>query len=98
MKEEEKLKLLKQKKAIALEYNSDDQAPKIVAAGKGYLAEKIIERAREEKVPMYRDEKLANTLSKLEIGEMIPPDLYEVVAEILVFVGDLDKMRSKIGD
>ena len=45
---------------------------------------------------MYRDHKLADTLSKLEIGEAIPPELYEVVAEILVFVDSMDKLRSKV--
>ena len=45
---------------------------------------------------MYQDNQLANTLSRLEIGDMIPPELYEVVAEILVFVDDMDKLRSKL--
>ena len=44
----------------------------------------------------YQDNQLANTLSRLEIGDMIPPELYEVVAEILVFVDDMDKLRSKL--
>lgn len=63
---------------------------------KGVLAEKIIEKAKESDVPIYEDSKLANTLSKLELGDMIPPELYEVVAEILVFVDDCDKMKSKV--
>ena len=44
---------------------------------------------------MHEDSKLADTLSKLEIGEMIPPELYEVVAEILVFVDAMDKIKAK---
>ena len=47
-------------------------------------------------MPTYKDDKLADTLSRLEIGDMIPPELYEVVAEILVFVNDMDKIRAKI--
>ena len=47
-------------------------------------------------VPFYKDNKLAETLSKLEIGDAIPPELYEVVAEILVFVDDMDKMKAKL--
>ena len=43
-----------------------------------------------------KDNKLAETLSKLEIGDAIPPELYEVVAEILVFVDDMDKMKAKL--
>ena len=83
------------KQAIALEYNPAEDAPRVVASGRGYLAERIIERAKEAQVPVHQDTKLANTLSKLEIGEMIPPQLYEVVAEILVFVDAMDKIKSK---
>ena len=50
------------------------------------------EEAKQAKVPVHKDSKLADTLSKLEIGDMIPPELYEVVAEILVFVDQMDKM------
>ena len=73
----------------------DDDAPKVVATGKGALAEKIIEEAKQAKVPVHKDSKLADTLSRLEIGELIPPELYEVVAEILVFVDQMDRIRAK---
>ena len=59
-------------------------------------AEKIIEKAKEANVPVHKDSKLAGTLSKLEIGDMIPPELYEVVAEILVFVDDMDRLKAKL--
>ena len=86
----------KLKTAVALGYDpSEDGAPKVIASGKGALAEKIIEQAEENKIPVHEDDKLANTLSKLEIGEMIPPELYEVVAEILVFVDAMDKIKAK---
>lgn len=88
----------KTKTAVALAYEPGDQAPKILATGKGALAEKIIDAAKEADVPTYKDDKLADTLSKLEIGEMIPSELYQVVAEILVFVNDMDKLRQKFGD
>lgn len=64
---------------------------------RGYIAESIIEKAGEADVPVYADSKLADTLSKLEIGEMIPPELYTVVAEILVFVDECDKIKGKVG-
>ena len=83
------------KSAIALAYEPDEDAPKVIASGKGILAERIIEKAQESNVPIHRDDKLAATLSKLEIGEMIPPELYEAVAEILVFVDALEKIKSK---
>ncbi len=86
----------KVKQAIALEYDPNEEAPKIVATGKGALAERIIAKAKEASVPVHEDAKLANTLSKLDIGEMIPPELYEVVAEILVFVDAMDKIREKM--
>lgn len=90
----EKNKKIKQ--AIALEYNPDEDAPKVIASGRGALAERIILKAQESDVPIHRDDKLADTLSRLEIGDMIPPELYEVVAEILIFVDSMDKLKSKI--
>jgi len=84
--------------AVALEYTPSEEAPKIVASGRGYLAEKIIERAVEENVPLHKDDKLAGTLSKLEIGDAIPPELYEVVAEVLLFVDKVDKIKGKVTD
>ena len=87
----------KAKTAVALSYMPGDAAPKILATGKGAVADRIIEAAKEADVPTYKDDKLADTLSRLEIGDMIPPELYEVVAEILVFVNDMDKIRAKLG-
>lgn len=87
----------KSKTAVALAYEPGEQAPKILATGKGALADKIIDAAKEADVPTYKDDKLADTLSHLEIGDMIPPELYQVVAEILVFVSDMEKMREKLG-
>ena len=86
----------KVKQAVALEYNPEDNAPKVIAIGRGALAEKIIEQAKQADVPIHKDDKLADTLSKLQIGDMIPPELYEVVAEILMFVGSMDKIKSKV--
>ena len=86
----------KPKQAVALSYDPDDDAPKVVATGKGALAEKIIEEAKQAKVPVHKDSKLADTLSRLEIGELIPPELYEVVSEILVFVDQMDRIRAKM--
>ncbi len=91
-----KEKKSKPKQAIALSYDPGEDAPKVVASGRGLLAEKIIEKAQEFDVPIHKDDKLADTLSRLEIGEMIPPELYEVVAEILIFVDSMDKIKSKM--
>lgn len=87
----------KEKTAVAIAYEPGDVAPKILATGKGEVAERIIETAKENDVPFYQDHKLAETLSKLEIGDAIPPELYDVVAEILVFVDDMDRLKAKVG-
>ena len=86
----------KTKIAVALSYNQCEEAPTVIATGKGALAERIIEEAESVEVPVYEDAKLAKTLSKLELGDMIPPELYGVVAEILVFVDRMDKIKSKV--
>lgn len=93
---ERKKEDIKVKTAVALSYEPGDLAPKILATGKGELAERIIKKGEEGNVPFYKDNKLADTLSKLEIGDTIPPELYDVVAEIMVFVDDMDRLRSKI--
>ncbi len=84
------------KTAVAIEYDPEEAAPKVIASGKGILAEKIIEKAKEADVPIHQDDKLADTLSRLDIGEMIPPELYQVVAEVLVFVDAMDKIKAKM--
>ncbi len=80
------------KEAAALRYIlGKDKAPRVVALAKGESAEKIIEKAKESNVPVYENSELVHTLSSLSIGNEIPQELYEVVAEILVFVSSLDK-------
>ena len=91
---EEEHKKIPNKTAGALSYEAGDQAPTILATGKGYVAEKIIETANKENVPIHQDEKLAATLSKLEIGDYIPKELFGVVAEILVFVDRVEGVKK----
>lgn len=91
MKKEEK-----PKQAIALSYDPEEEAPRVIASGRGELAERIIDRAKEADIPVHKDDKLADTLSRLDIGDMIPPELYEVVAEIIVFVDAMDKIKAKM--
>ena len=93
---DEKKKKDKVKTAVALSYDPSQSAPTVVASGRGALAERIIEKAKESDVPVHEDSKLAETLSKLEIGDLIPPELYEVVAEVLVFVDRMDRLREKL--
>lgn len=82
--------------AVALSYEPEDEAPKIIASGKGFIAERIIERAKDNNVPLHQDEQLANTLSKLDVGDFIPQELYQVVAEVLLFVDKMDTIKHKV--
>ena len=72
--------------AIALHYEKGSGAPVVVAKGRGTIGEKIIEIAMAHDIPIEENEVLAGALSKVELGEEIPPDLYKAVAEVLVFV------------
>jgi flagellar biosynthesis protein len=74
-------------KAAALKYTAgQDAAPIVVAAGTGFVAQKIIEIADEYGVNVYHDDSAATLLSKLNLGQAIPPDLYQMVVDIYVTV------------
>ncbi len=89
----EKDKPMFRQKAVALKYAPTDAAPKVVAKGAGTIAEKILEKGRDADVPVYQDAKLTEELTRLDLGENIPPELYEVVAQVLIFISDLDKLE-----
>lgn len=81
--------------ATALKYNSDeDLAPKLIAKGQGFVAEKILEKASEQDIYIHKDEYLTNQLMQLEIQDEIPSELYEVIAQILIFISDLDSNKK----
>ncbi len=82
------------KQAVAIKYERGDKAPKVIAKGQGYVADRMLEKATDEVIPVYKDEKLVKELTSVEIGSNIPPELYEVVAQVLVFISDLDKLES----
>ena len=73
------------KKAVALQYGPNDAAPVIVASGMGYLAEKIVETAADNGVPIYEDNSLSTILTQLQLGQEIPPELYQAIVEIYVY-------------
>ncbi len=88
------------KKAVALRYDNKDIAPIIVASGMGHMAEKIVEIAAENDVPVYEDTSLATILTQLELGAEIPPELYKAIVEIYVFflkytLGNTEKMPEQ---
>ena len=78
------------KRAVTLRYGADDAAPVIVASGMGNLAEKIVEVASENGVPVYEDDSLATVLSQMELGKEIPEELYEAVVEIYLYLLNFD--------
>ncbi len=71
--------------AVALRYD-EPNAPRVVATGRGWVGDKIIETAREHGVPMEENPALAQALSTIELDEEIPEALYRAVAEILGFI------------
>lgn len=81
------------KKAAALSYEPGDEAPKVTALGKGEVAHRIIETSKKNNVPVFENSGLVETLLELELGQQIPPELYSVVAEVLVFISNIDRLN-----
>ncbi len=81
------------RRAVALQYGADDTAPVVVASGMGYLAERIVDVAQENGVPVYEDDSLATILSQLKLGEEIPQELYQAVVEIYVYFLNFDPAK-----
>ena len=74
-------------RAVALRYEHEkDDAPRVVAKGRGEIAKQIIEIAREHGVTIYEDDNLVEILSRLDLNQLIPPELYHAIAEVLAFV------------
>nr|WP_319490170.1 EscU/YscU/HrcU family type III secretion system export apparatus switch protein [uncultured Caproiciproducens sp.] len=73
--------------AAALRYSQDSahSAPVVVASGSGYVAQKIIEVAQDNNVPVFHDDSLASLLSQLQAGTEIPPELYQTIVDIYVY-------------
>lgn len=73
--------------AAALRYDGHrDRAPRVTAKGRGYVADTIIKEARRHGIPIQEDPALVEILSRLDLDDYIPPELYAAVAEILSFV------------
>ena len=83
------------KKAAALKYEENLVAPIVTASGMGYIADKIIEKAEENNVPIVYNKELSDLLCNVDIGENIPSDLYEAVAHIIAYVTDLDRIVER---
>lgn len=86
------------KKAVALRYDENkDVAPVIVASGLGYMAERIVEMANENGVPVYEDNSLATVLTQLDLGTAIPEELYQAIVDIYAYFlrYNPEKIREK---
>ncbi|MBP9837617.1 MAG: EscU/YscU/HrcU family type III secretion system export apparatus switch protein [Proteobacteria bacterium] len=76
----------KRKYAVAIKYETEDRAPKVIASGAGEIAKRILEIAKIHNIPVQEDDDLVRILSKIQIGYEIPPQTYKAVAEILAFL------------
>jgi flagellar biosynthesis protein len=84
------------RKAAALRYDPEqDSVPVLLAKGKGYMAERIIALAREHGIHVHEDPRLVELLMSLDIAEMIPPQLYQVVARVLAAVYRVNKELAR---
>jgi flagellar biosynthesis protein len=81
----------KRKEAVALRYAQHQEAPTVSAKGKGLVAESIVEKAKENGIPIQEDPSLVELLAKLNLQEQIPEDLYQAVAEVFAFIYKIDK-------
>ncbi|MFE6073207.1 EscU/YscU/HrcU family type III secretion system export apparatus switch protein [Paenibacillus sp. NPDC057886] len=94
MKEDSQPDLIS-KKAVALKYvPGESEAPVVVAKGRGKVAEAILDKAKENGVPVQEDAALVEVLSKLDLDEQIPSELYQLVAEVLTYIYRADRLAS----
>ncbi|THF81282.1 EscU/YscU/HrcU family type III secretion system export apparatus switch protein [Cohnella fermenti] len=91
--------LYPRRKAVALKYSPErGAAPVVVAKGQGVIAEEIVRKAKENGVPIQEDTSLVEVLSKLDLEQEIPPELYRLVAEVLSFVYRTDRRAGLRSD
>ena len=94
MNNKEKNEILS-KKAVALEYDEQYNAPVVSAKGSGYVAMNMLEKAKIDGIDMYFDEELLENLMALSIGDEIPQELYEIVSKVLQYIDSLEKNIKK---
>jgi len=84
--------------AVALAYQTGDSAPRIVAKGRGMIAEQIIERAKEHGVAVHESKELVALLMQVELDDDIPPALYRAVAELLAWLYRVETAQRHDGN
>lgn len=81
--------------AVAIKYDlAKDRAPRVIARGKGAIADRIMETAREHGIPVHEDPELLEALARLEVQQEIPAELYQVMAEVLTFIYKANKKKA----
>lgn len=91
-KEYKSIKEKRRQLAVALRYDDKkESAPRIIAKGTGNIAQKIIDIAKEQNIPVKEDPDLVQTLSQLDLGDIIPGELYPAVAELLAYIYRINK-------
>jgi len=86
-----KKKELEGQSVVALRYkDGEDDKPVIVAQGRGAVAERILELAKENDIPMQEDASLVNDLIDMDLGANVPPQLYHVIAEVLIMLEEIE--------
>lgn len=79
------------KEAVALRYDRNkEEAPRVVAKGKGFVAEQLLAIAQKNAVPVYQNQTVTQLLMAVELDREIPPELYQAVANILAYIYRLD--------
>ncbi|MGA9467840.1 MAG: EscU/YscU/HrcU family type III secretion system export apparatus switch protein [Exiguobacterium marinum] len=92
----QRMDLTKRKTAAVVRYDeSTDKAPVVVARGTGAVAEKILQEARARGVAVENDHSLLGHLLDLDLGDAIPPQLYDVMAEVLLLIEELDSIKGE---
>ncbi|GGI53032.1 flagellar biosynthesis protein FlhB [Oxalicibacterium solurbis] len=84
--------------AVAIAYNNGDAAPRVVAKGRGMVAEQIIERAKEHGVAIHESKELVSLLMQVELDDQIPPALYRAVAELLAWLYRVEAAQQRGGN
>ncbi|MCJ7689488.1 MAG: EscU/YscU/HrcU family type III secretion system export apparatus switch protein [Clostridiaceae bacterium] len=85
----------KLKKAAAIKYEKGYDVPIVTAAGIGYIADEILQKAEESKVAIVQNDELANLLLNVDVGSEIPLELYDAIAKVIAYVMDMDALMKK---
>ncbi len=82
---------MQRERAIALQYDEEDSIPRVLASGAGEVARQILRIAAEHDIPVHQDEALSQLLSNLPQGARVPPETYELIAEVVCFLYGIER-------